>query len=384
MSGLMDGTRRGAGIMLAALFTIGAAGCDQGGDEAEAAQERPILLGSQDVAVATMRSVGSGVIITGSLQPAYSAKVKAQVPGTVLRILADRGTAVAQGQPLAAIAAEGIRGQAEGARAGVAAADANLALARQRLESARTLRDAGAMSAIDYSAAQAGYEAAVAQAASARAQAAGADEMAGRATVRAPIDGVVGERVVEEGESVSIGDDMFTVVRSDVLELSGSVPVDAAAQIRPGQTVVFTLSANPGAEFRGEVSRIEPMADPETRQVGVYLRLRNPGGVIGGQFATGRIEGRSMAEVVVIPEVAVRGDGADMFVMAVVDGRAVKRQVTVGTADPATGLIAIVSGLQAGEQVIVTPSATIAEGALVQLGPSAMPAAAPGDSTEGR
>src|SRR5689334_25392035 len=122
--------------------------------------------------------------------------------------------------------------------------------------------------------------------------------MADRATVRSPIAGFVSERVIEEGESVSMGDELFTVVRSDVLELSGSVPVDAASQIRAGQGVVFTLSAFPGREFKGTVARIEPVADPETRQVGVYLRLPNPGGVIGGQFATGRVLGQTTVQAV--------------------------------------------------------------------------------------
>lgn len=368
MSGPKNGWMRGTWLLAAALVAV--AGC-RGGEEESAegaaapAEARPIRLGAEDVARATTSTVDAGIVLTGSLEPAFQAKVKAQVPGTVVRVSVDRGTAVAQGQALATIEAAGVTGQA-------AAAEANLALARQRLESAKTLRDAGALSAIDYQAAQAAYEAA-------QAQAAGAREMAERATVRSPIAGVVGSRTVEEGEAVGMNDPLFTVVRSDVLELAGSVPVDAAARIRPGQAVVFTLTATPDRELRGDVARIEPAADPSTRQVGVYLRLRNPGDVIAGQFATGRVlGGGARSTAVVVPETAVRGAGADAYVLVIEGGTAVKRGVTLGTTDAARGTVAILSGLDAGAQVITTPNATLAEGAKVQIAePAAAPAAAP-------
>ncbi len=362
--------RRTTGALLAVVLAapLLSACSQEKGEATTTAEERPIVLGAQDVAVAARTRLTSGVVLTGSLEPAWQVSVKAQVAGPVVTLEVDRGTRVSEGQVLATIGAEGIRGLAESARAGVAAALANANVAKQRLESARTLREAGAMSALDFQAAQAAYEFADAQLALARAQAAGATEQAERAAVRAPISGVVSSRTVQQGESVSVGDEMFKVVRSDVLELSGEVPVDAAATIRPGQNVVFTLSAQPGREFKGEVARIEPMANPATRLVGVYLRLRNPGGLIGGQFATGRVIGSTSAEVVVIPETAVRKNGENAFVLVVKDGSASRRPITAGSIDAATGLITVLTGLEAGEQVIVTPSAAIAEGARVQVG----------------
>lgn len=362
-------------VLTAALpLLLGAAGCGPKQDEKAKgnAETTPqaVVLGAQDLATAHLSAADAGVVVTGSLQPAWIVSVKAQVPGTVQGIRADRGVPVRRGQVLASILAEGLRGQAEGARAAVAAADANLALARQRLESAKTLREAGAMSQIDYQAAQAGYEAAVAQAVAARAQAAGAVEQAGHATLVAPIDGVVGQRKVEEGEAVSPGQELFTVVRSDWLELSGQVPVDEAARVRRGQPVVFTLDAYPGREFRGEVNRIEPMADPQTRQVGIYVRMKNPGTLIGGQFAAGRIVAGQAEQAVVVPETAVRREGTAAYVLVVQGDQVARRTVQVGAANPATGMVPVHSGLKAGERVIVTPAATLPEGTRVQVGAS--------------
>jgi RND family efflux transporter MFP subunit len=349
-----------------------------GGGKAEennAAEQPPLSLSEQDVAAAQLSTISGGAVLTGSLQPAWIVTISAQVPGTMQRVAVDRGVAVREGQVLGIIQAEGIRGAAEGARAAVLAAEANLAVARQRMESAETLRRAGAMSEIDHKAAAAGYEAARAQVAAARAQAAGAIEQAVSATVRAPMNGVINTRSVDVGENVNPGQELFTLVRSDELELAGQVPLEAAAGIRPGQPVVFSIPAYPNREFRGSVARIEPMANPQTRQVGVYVRMKNPGGIVGGQFATGRIVGASTQEATVIPQVAVRGAGNDTHVLAIQNGVVTKRLIKLGPADPASGMVAVTEGLQPGEIVIIATTA-IEEGTRVQVGTPA-PAPAP-------
>jgi membrane fusion protein, multidrug efflux system len=353
-------------MILATALLMAACGGDKA-DEAATVAEKPLVLSAQDVASARLASIAGGAVLTGTLQPGWIVTISAQVPGTVQSLAVDRGVAVREGQVLAVIQAEGIRGAAEGARAGVAAAEANLAVARQRMESAQTLRQAGALSEIDFKAAAAGYEAARAQVAAARAQAAGAIEAAVSATIRAPMNGVINSRSVQVGENVNPGSEMFQLVRSDELELAGQVPLEAAASIRPGQPVVFNIPAYPNREFRGTVSRIEPMANPQTRQVGVYLRMKNPGGVVGGQFATGRIVGQASQEATVIPEAAVRGVGNDTHVLVIQNGTVAKRAVRVGNNDPSTGMIAVTNGLQPGEMVI-TSTAAIAEGAKVQVG----------------
>jgi RND family efflux transporter MFP subunit len=365
-------------ILVAALMLAACSGKQE--ETAAAEEEKPLVLSDQDVASAQLASLSGGAVLTGSLQPAWIVTISAQVPGTVQRIAVDRGTSVREGQVLAVLQAEGIRGAAEGARAQVLAAEANQAVARQRLESAETLRKAGALSEIDYKAAAAGYEAARAQVAAARAQAAGAIEAAGSATVRAPMQGVINSREVDVGENVNPGTEMFTLVRSDELELSGQVPLEAAATIRPGQAVVFSLPAYPGREFRGSVARIEPMANPQTRQVGVYVRMKNPGGIVGGQFATGRIVGQSTQESTVIPEAAVRGSGNDTHVLVIQNGRVAKRPITLGAADPSTGKVAVISGLQPGE-IVITANSIIEEGARVQIG-ATQPAAS--TATQGK
>lgn len=355
--------------------------------ESEAAEpaEQAVVLSAQDVATATADSVETGPVLTGSLNAAETVTLRAQVPGTIQNVRVDRGSRVARGQTLATIEAAGIRSQAAGARAGVAAAEANLALARQRREAARMLYEAGAMSQIDYQTAQAGYEAAEAQLAAARAQSAGAGEAASNTVITSPIEGVVSDRMIESGEAVNPGTELFTVVNAQRLELAGQIPVDEAARVRVGQPVRFTLQATPDRELTGSVARIDPVADPQTRRVGIYVQLSNPGNrIIAGQFARGRVVG-ARTEAVLVPQTAVRQEGQTFYVLVVENGRIARREVSIAARDESAGVVGIASGLRAGEQVIVTPGAQIATGTLVTIGSDrpAAPAGPAGDTAGG-
>jgi RND family efflux transporter MFP subunit len=335
----------------------------------------------QDVATARRETLRTGPVLAGSLEPATIVRLEAQIAGTIGDLRVDRGSLVRRGQVLAVIEAQGVRGQAAGARAQVAAAEANVALMRQRMEAARTLSEAGAMSRLDYEAATSAHEAALAQLAAARAQSASASEDASRAVITSPITGAVSDRPVEEGEAVSVGNPVLTVVNTDRLELSGQIPVAASAQVRVGQPVEFSLDAYPDRQFRGTVTRMDPRADPNTRQVGVYVQLPNPGGsIIAGQFARGRVLGEAR-EATVLPLAAVRTLQDDSWVLAIVDGKVQRRTVTLGSRDDARGLVEIVSGVQPGEMVLAVPNAQITEGTEVTVTGGSSPTAIPGSDS---
>src|SRR5690606_18422595 len=167
MNGYGIDTRRWIAGTLALAATLTLAAC--GPDESSGAprEANVVVLAPSDVATAEIQEISGGVVLTGTLNPYRIAEVKAQVPGTVATLNVDRGDAVQSGQTLAVIRAEGIQGQAQGAAAAVAAAEAGLALAQQQLESARVLHEAGAISDLDYRAAQTQHESARAQLASA-------------------------------------------------------------------------------------------------------------------------------------------------------------------------------------------------------------------------
>jgi RND family efflux transporter MFP subunit len=327
------------------------------------------VLAPQDVAQATRSSISPTVVISGSLDPYKTVDVKAQVGGTITGLRAERGRPVARGERLAVIQAQGIQSQAAGARAQVAAAEAQVALAQRQLESTRKLYEAGASSEIDYRTAQAQYQSAQGQLAAARAQASGASESASHTTIAAPISGVVSARDVDEGEAVTAGAKLFTIVDPDTLELAGEIPVQSAAQVRAGQAVSFRLDAYPGQTFAGRVARVDPTADPNTRRVGASLYLPNPGRrIIGGQFVTGEVlSGAPAEDAVVVPRAAVRGGGDSSYVFVVENGKLARRAVSLGPRDVTRGLVSVLSGVREGETVIVSPSTDLVAGTPVRV-----------------
>lgn len=345
------------------------AACGGGANGSGSDQEEPgAVLSTTDITTVRRGNVSTGVMLTGSLQPKERVTLTAQVNGTVGPINADRGTRVARGHLLTTILAAGVRGQAAGAEASVGAARANAEVARRQADASRALFEQGAISELEYQRAAAAYEAANAQVEVAVAQSAGASEQAGRTRITAPFTGVVSSRSVEAGEAVSPGDPLFQVVNSSTLELSGSIPVDLAQQVRVGQEVTFRLDAYPGRTFEGRVDRVDPVADAQTRQVGLYVTLPNRNGeIIAGQFARGQVVGDQVTDVLVIPAGALRGSSSEPAVLVVENSRIARRAVTLGVRDDVEGVVVVTSGLNEGDQVLATPGAAITEGTLVRV-----------------
>ncbi len=329
----------------------------------------PLMLGPADVALVTESSVSGGVQIAGPLDPAVTVEIKAQIDGALNRLRIDRGSPVISGQSLATIEGAGLQSAAAAAKAAIASAQADQAVADQNYTAAQKLYAAGAISQVDLKTAAAQQQGAAARLENARTQAAIAEENLKYADVVSPITGSVSARVVEGGQAVRKGDQLFTVVDTRLLELKGRIGVDDAVGVRVGQKVTFTLDALPGRSFDGRVARIDPLADPGTRQVGVYAQLQNGDHfLVAGQYAHGRIAlGGAKAQGLAVPSSAVRtGEDGSHSVLVVRDARVNKRTVEIGLVDEVHGMTEVTKGLQKGEQVIAG-TAVIADGAMVKL-----------------
>ncbi len=341
---------------LATLGVFAIAGCGPSGElsaaDSTVAAKRAstaVVLAAEDVATATTADVTTGVTLTGSLEPAEKVTVTAQVGGTMGPIRVDRGSSVTRGQELTTIQAVGVQSQVAGARANVAAAEANLAVALTQRDAAKRLYEAGATSLVDYQNVQAAYAASEAQLAAARAQAASAGEAAGYTSVVAPISGIISARPSEPGQAVRPGDEI--VSHQDRLATLAKQPDKVRADI-PG-----------AAGDRGTVARKDPAADPSTRQVGVFIRLPNPNREItAGQYARGQVSGRVISGAVTVPQTAVQGSGDDAAVFVIAGNVLSRRTVTLGARDDRSGRVVIESGLEAGERVLMRPTATMADG----------------------
>jgi RND family efflux transporter MFP subunit len=174
-------------------------------------------------------------------------------------------------------------------------------------------------------------------------------------------------RQVENGEHVSRGASMFTVVRNDILELEAAVPARFAGDVNPNMPVRFNAG---GREMNGRVARVSPTINPANRSVTIYLQLPNPGGTLrGNTFATGRIVARTLNGSTIVPTSAIRyGQQQNApFVYRIANETVEHQPVQLGVVDEVAGIVQIVSGVDPGDRVIVGNVGAIGRGVKVRI-----------------
>lgn len=326
-----------------------------------------ITLAPNDVASAALETIEEGTPITGDLHPIETVEVRARLEGDLVGVYAREGQRVTQGQLLAQFdAGEQVSAQ-RSAEADRASARTDLAATQWNLDQSEELFKAGAIAERDFKIAQQAVESAKARLAAAEAKLR-TTSLASRDTrVLAPTTGTIDKRNVENGERVSRGTSMFTMVRNDKLELAAAVPARQANTVRVGQAVHFVADAR---TFDGRVARVSPTIDPTTRAITVYVEVPNESGELkGGTFASGRVVSRTLAGVLAVPTAAIRQsqEGGHPFVYRI-EGRAVSvAPVTLGVVDERIGRVEITSGLSAGDRVIVGNVGTLGRGMQVQI-----------------
>ena len=325
-----------------------------------------ITLSESDLASVQRAPIEEGTAITGSLNPIETVDVRARLEGDIVRVLAREGQRVTQGQLLAEYESSEQESARRSAEARVASARAELSTAEWNLQQTDELFKAGAIAERDLRAAQNAVASSKAQLAAAESELRSSASSASDTRIVAPLTGTIATRTVEVGEHVARGATLFTVVRSDMLELAASVPARNASALIAGQTVRFTVD---GRSLTGRVARISPTIDPATRSVTVYVQVPNEGGRIkGGSFATGRVIGRTVSNALVIPSSAVKqtSEGTP-FVYRLEGTTLAQATVQLGIVDEAAGVVEVVSGLAEGERIIVGNVGSLGRGMQVQV-----------------
>lgn len=184
--------------------------------------------------------------------------------------------------------------------------------------------------------------------------------------VRAPRKGVVYGLPRRVGEEVGAGDVIANVTDPDRPQLRARVDEPDLPRVKEGQGLLVTFDGLPDLSFKGAVTSVSPsLRDSGGRQVGEVLGEiqdadhRLP---LNASVNVEIIVGER-ASVLVVPRTAIRRDGAARYVFLLEDGRAERREVSVGL----VGLseVEVVSGLKAGDRVILPGGADLKEGARV-------------------
>lgn len=356
-------------LSVAALSAVLAATACKGGAAAEAdsAAVETTTIGVENIAIVTNGVLQSGPSVSGSLMPEREAAVRAQVGGSVLQTFADQGQSVRAGQTLARIEAGGLQDVFLSARSGVTAASNNADIARRELERSEKLLAAGAIAERDIEQARRSAIAANAALADARARLATAQKQVGNTVITAPISGIVSDRQASAGDVVQPGALMFTVVDPSSMRLEGSVPAEQLSQVRLGAPVTFTVNGYPGRTFSGKVTRINPTADPATRQVRILVSIPNAEGrLVGGLFANGRLASQSHSGMLV-PASAVDSRSNVPSVFRIKSGKVERVPVQLGLRDDGAERVEITSGVQLGDTLLLGAAQGITTGTTVKV-----------------
>lgn len=353
------------GVASAALIALAAC---KGGSAAESDSAVEVTtVGTENIAVVTTGLLQSGPTVSGALIPEREAVVRAQVSGSVLQTYADQGQAVRSGQTLGRIEAGGLQDVYLSARAGVTSASNSADIAQRELSRSEKLLAAGAIAERDIEQARRNAIAANAALADARARLATAQKNVGNTVITAPISGIVSERPVSAGDVVQPGALLFTVVDPSSMRLEGSVPAEQLGQVKLGATVTFTVNGYPGRTFSGKVTRVNPTADPATRQVRIVISIPNAEGrLVGGLFATGRLASESHSGLVV-PATAVDSRSNVPAVYRIKNGKVERVPVTLGLRDDAAERVEIASGIQVGDTLLLGAAQGITPGTIVKV-----------------
>ena len=337
----------------------------------------PTILGPSDVVVVQPSMIEDGITISGDLKPIEVIEVRSRVEGDIVGVYVREGERVGRGQLLARFESSVQESDQASAVADQEAAKADVANAQWNADQAEELFRAGAIPERDLRTAQQALVAAKARLASADARVRAMTQGAQDTRIVSPTTGVVSTRTVETGEHVARGATLFTVVRTDVLELEAALPSRQAGELRAGQPVRFSAA---GRQLEGRVARISPTINPANRTISVYLQVPNRDGSLkGNTFASGRVVARSIPDALVLPSVAIRQtqQGNAPFVYRIVDNKVDIAPVEVGVTDDVAGVSQILKGIAIGDRVIVGNIGVLGRGMPVRVVGDEQPRAAP-------
>lgn len=355
-------------LRLALMGALLLTGCGGEAEESAAASaaEPIVTVGPENVAIAQLEELRSGPPVSGSLEPRQSATVRAEVSGSVLKTNVDEGARAKRGALLAVLDDTAVRDAYLSARSQVRSAESALELARRNAERAERLAEAGALPERDLETARWNATNAEGTLADAKARFALAEEQLEDTRIRAPFDGVVSERQVDAGDVVQVGAALFTVVDPGSLRLEASVPASQLGRLRTGTPVEFSVS---GIDRRitGEIERINPVVDPATRQVRIYVRIPNDEqSLAAGLFAEGRVA-TDTKRAVAVPVAAVDSRGTAPVLHVLKGGRVSDVEVQLGVRDDAAELVEVLAGIAVGDTVLLGSAQGVAEGSRLRV-----------------
>ena len=293
----------------------------------------------------------------GTLEAEREVDIVARTGGPLVALDTEEGVQVQAGEVLARIDELEARAQVEISRVALQDAETAYERAKASLENAIVSQEV--------------YDQAFSAFESAKAQLAGNEIQLGYTRITAPFDGLIIQRAVKFGETVTAGQQLFRISDFDPLLCVIGVPERDLARLSIGQPAILQVEAFPGEQFRGRVLRISPVVDAATGTIRVTLEVNRQGRLSPGMFAGVRLVTDVREDALIMPKRALSLESLADSVFVVEDGAAYRRNVTLGYEED--DRVEVTSGLDRGDRVIVVGQDGLTDATPVQIlaGPGA-------------
>ncbi|MGD9682647.1 MAG: efflux RND transporter periplasmic adaptor subunit [Candidatus Obscuribacterales bacterium] len=184
--------------------------------------------------------------------------------------------------------------------------------------------------------------------------------------IKAPTDGWIVERKVQQGDTSQINQYLFTIVKNNQLEVRAEIPEQDLSLIEPGQEVVFTSTAIPHKTLTGRVREISPLINRDTRMARARIDIPFDRDWLPGLFVSGTVD-LGQSRTLTVPSVSVIDkDGRKIVFVLEKDSKVYSRAIKTG--ERTGDLVEVTAGLKAGEKVVTAGGGFLKDGDLVRIG----------------
>jgi len=356
-------------LAVAGVVVLGAGGVYALVGRASSQPKAPAALPALTVTATTPRQLSWPITVNawGAIAAWQEAIIGAQVGGySLVDVRVNVGDRVERGQLLARINPEQLKAETEQLKAALAEAQANAAEAEANRQRILSLGDSGGISQQEVLQYVTKADTAKAQVESARATLAVKELQLRDTDVLAPDSGTISARTATLGAVVSVGQELFRVIRQNRLEWRGELTAAQLAQVKPGQLVHLVLPDGTAAQAR--VRQVSPSLDVNSRLGMVYADLEGTSNARAGMYGNGQVNiADNLALVVPAASVVVR-DG-NSYVLTLQDGKdTAKVTLTPVTVGHRQGdQIEITHGVTASSRVVVQGAGFLNDGNLVRI-----------------
>jgi HlyD family secretion protein len=413
---MMALTQKYFGLVMVASIMAGLAGLASGCGGAEKEKEPVVSVQTTPAARGPIEQTVSAEAVVFPLEQAI---VAPKITSTIRKFLVQRGTRVKKGQLLVELenadlsaAAESSKGEFEQAEASYATtvgaglpqqiqkAELDAAAAKSGFDAQQKVYDSrkelfqqGALPRRDLDSAEVAYIQARSQNEQAQRQLAdlqrlgkeqalksahgslassegkyrGAEAMLSYSQIRSPIDGVVTDRPLYEGDLATANQPILTVMNTSRLIAKAHIPQSVAVALKVGNAAELKV---PGLDepVKGRVSLVSPALDPGSTTIEVWVEARKPDPALRpGVTVDVSMVAKTAKDAIVVPTGAVfkNAEGADYVLLAGTDDKAHQKTVQAGIRN--TELTQVVSGINAGDPVVTTGGYAVPDGTAIKI-----------------